>query len=65
MNSTFGTDSSRAHNYGTLFDSTGLVTQFTYEAASAQPVPEPATMTLLGLGLAGMAGRRWRHRKVS
>lgn len=27
-----------------------------------QPVPEPATMTLLGIGLAGMAATQWRRR---
>jgi PEP-CTERM motif len=26
-------------------------------------IPEPATLTLLGIGIAGMAGYRWRRRK--
>jgi hypothetical protein len=39
----------------------GLVTRFTFEP-TASTVPEPATLSLLGIGLIGAGVRRWRQR---
>jgi hypothetical protein len=47
---------------GDGYETTQAPGTFTFfEAASS--TPEPASLTLLGLGIAGMAGYGWRKRK--
>jgi hypothetical protein len=36
-----------------------------FDSVTLTPVPEPSTLTLLGLGIAGMAGCAWRRRKAN
>jgi hypothetical protein len=50
---TFGDISSRAHNFGAGYDSTGLVTEFLH--APLTTAPEPSTYVLIGAGLAAIA----------
>lgn len=56
----FGTTSSRAHDFGAGFASTGLVTEFLHDTSTT--VPEPSTYALMAAGLTAVALARRRKR---
>lgn len=48
-----------------ISDTTGLSATINFSPASATATPEPASLTLFGLGLLGFAGYGWRRRRAA
>jgi hypothetical protein len=61
-NGSFGSESSRAHDFGSDFEGWGLVTNFSGENGP-QPVPSPASLILLTGGILGVGRVMWAHRR--
>lgn len=66
MNGSSGGLFSRAHDFGTGFTNSGLVTGFNLTSAPPPPpgIPEPATLSLMGIGLIGACVARRRRKAV-
>lgn len=44
-------------------DTYTFVDNFSLDATTTTPIPEPSTVLLVGIGIAGMIGRAWRRRR--
>lgn len=52
-----------ATTYGVMFSDIEIWNEYLAQGGTASPVPEPATLLLLGSGLAGLGGAAWRRKK--
>ena len=58
-------DNFRLSHSRELVGQTGMPNHEQHRYRGTVGAKSPASLTLVGLGLAGMAGRRWRQRKAS